>query len=429
MAFPRWTGTAWRPWLAGLMALLFLACVAPPPPEAPQFQGPHASKQYLQQILQREYLWSDQLPEANPADYPDPQAMLRDLTQRASGGRDRWSQLRPRGGPGACASGPGLDFGLRWLVRGGQARVAEVLPGTSAARAGIRRGDRILAIAGSPGGLDRGSTSGRDPAETAPESAGGRAWFRLQRPATGATFDAELVLAETAPDPVPDAAAPPILAAGGRRVGYLQLREFIPAARLQVRQAVDHFRRNGVTDLIVDLRYNPGGDLATLEVLGNLLGGAAGPGEVMFTRNGNPQNSGAIIRFLPEPGALAPGRLAFIVTRASCSASEALVNALLPYYPGSLALVGQRTHGKPVGCITVDLPGSSLELHLVACRLLNAHGRGDYFGGLPDPGFPGATCAAEDDLDHAPGDPAEASTAAALRWIQDGTSEGPIPAG
>jgi hypothetical protein len=105
-----------------------------------------------------------------------------------------------------------------------------------------------------------------------------------------------------------------------------------------------------------------------------------------------------------------------------------LVNALLPYFRGNLALVGSRTHGKPVGMEPLPVPGArTWGVLLVTLHVRNAAGVGDYFQGLPDRHFAGSSCAAEDDLRHAPGDPAEASTAAALRWIVDGTSAlGPI---
>ena len=63
----------------------------------------------------------------------------------------------------------------------------------------------------------------------------------------------------------------------------------------------------------------------------------------------------------------------------------------------------------------------------MVCRPLNRDGGGGYHQGLPYAQFPGCTCAAEDDLARAPGDPLEASTAEALRWIErGGSTQGPI---
>ena len=55
-------------------------------------------------------------------------------------------------------------------------------------------------------------------------------------------------------------------------------------------------------------------------------------------------------------------------------------------------------------------------------RLTNAQGDADYFSGLPDEQghFAGPLCPAADDLAHAFGDPAEASVAEALNFLDTG---------
>jgi hypothetical protein len=58
----------------------------------------------------------------------------------------------------------------------------------------------------------------------------------------------------------------------------------------------------------------------------------------------------------------------------------------------------------------------------VAFTTRNANGEGDYFDGIAP------TCAAGDDLDHAIGDPLEASLAEALRFVATGACSMP-PAG
>jgi carboxyl-terminal processing protease len=221
-------------------------------------------------------------------------------------------------------------------------------------------------------------------------------------------------------EPVPEAAAPRILEAGGRRVGYLQLRGFHPWAELPLRKLLARYRKAGVTDLIVDLRYNEGGHLDTAEVLLSLLRADSSPSDVMFRIRRKAGGPVEVKHFWPEADALRPGKIAFITTHLTASAAEAVVNALQPYFGANLALVGDRTHGKPVGLEVLALPSSTLELHLVTFQILNARDEGDYFQGLPAAGFQGVTCLAADDLDHAMGDPAEASTAAALDWIADG---------
>jgi C-terminal processing protease CtpA/Prc len=211
-------------------------------------------------------------------------------------------------------------------------------------------------------------------------------------------------------------------------VGYLQVRGFVAWAEQPLRTLMGRYRQAGVTDLILDFRYNEGGSLATVEVLLNLLRADAGPADVMFRYRRKAGAPVEVTYFRPEVKALRPGKIAFITSRATASGAEAAVNALLPYFGPNLALVGDRTYGKPVGREVLSLPSSTLELHLATFQLLNARDEGDYFQGLPVAGFQGATCLAADDLDHGMGDPAEASTAAALDWIADGPAvRRPIP--
>jgi hypothetical protein len=439
-----------RFWLAlGLLALAAasLGCPGPKPagqagaagPELPP--GPHGEKAFLLALFRQHYLWRDDLPEVDVRNYATSRELVQDLAQRASGGRDRWTCLRQgSGAPRDSLSRFGMDsgFGFNHVYRDGQVQVTEVLPGTSAHQAGVRRGDRLLNHAPALDGLDRVHLDGRDLARSAyaiggtwPESPVplGQAWcFRIQRAGTGEIHDHTLRKHAVHADPVPRAADPRVLPAGPCRVGYLPLREFSPAADAGLRQAMAQFRERGVTDLIVDLRYNPGGNEETLVLLANLLCPPEADHALMFRLNGNGRRVSQPTWFRMRPESVRPGKLAFIVTRDSGSASEAVIHVLAPYYRRNLALVGQRTHGKPVSCGVFPVPGCGLELNLVVQQMENADGGGGYFDGLPDARFPGDTCAAEDDLGHAPGDPAEASTAAALRWIVEGSSErGPIP--
>lgn len=402
-------------------------------------------KRQLVQLVSQHYLWPSTLPAKVDVDaHPSLEALLAHLTARARAeGKDRgWSRLAKSSGDGETAvvsSHPwtAVGFGASYLHSGSSILIADVVSGSAAGRAGFRRGDTLVALASSRAGLD-------DPANTAltlnkagrlflamgPAEVGTRRFFRIQKPGGGPTVDVEAAMDRHGLDPVPGAAAPIVIPLeGGRRVGVLILRKFDRSAEDPLRRSMGSFRRAGVTDLIVDLRYNGGGSLETLKVLMNLLHPHAGPREVMFRNICNGKSPDETVHFNPEPEAFRPARIACITSRASASASEALVNGLLPYYHRNIALVGVSTAGKAVGQFTFPLPSGVWDLKLVAFRILNAEGHGDYTHGLPDPGFRGDSCLAPDDLRHPLGNPAEACTRAALRWIATGTSaRGPIPA-
>jgi hypothetical protein len=101
------------------------------------------------------------------------------------------------------------------------------------------------------------------------------------------------------------------------------------------------------------------------------------------------------------------------------------MNTFIPYLGNRSALIGTNTYGKPVGQIAIDQAACDDRLRVIAFALENANHQGAYYDGLA--GFMGATCRASDDISRPLGDPAEASTRAALDFLA-GRSCTPISA-
>ncbi len=182
---------------------------------------------------------------------------------------------------------------------------------------------------------------------------------------------------------------------------------------------VDHIDSAGVTELVVDLRYNGGGLVGIADLVGDLLGGGRQPTDVFESMrfNANKSANDSVHRFIQQPQSVAPVRIAFITTGGTASASELVVNSMDPWV--EVAIVGSDTYGKPVGQSAFDLTGCDLRLRLVTFRITNALNQGDYFEGLaPVLAF---ACAADDDLQRDPWDSTETSTAAALSWLNTGS--------
>jgi hypothetical protein len=120
--------------------------------------------------------------------------------------------------------------------------------------------------------------------------------------------------------------------------------------------------------------------------------------------------------FAPQTQSIAPTRVAFIGTSSTASASELVAAGMLPYLGTSLALVGTNTYGKPVGQIAIDKTACDDRFRIIAFALQNRDHQGAYFTGLA--GTVRASCRASDDIAYPMGDPREASTRAALDFIQ-----------
>src|SRR5690606_18672872 len=110
-------------------------------------------------------------------------------------------------------------------------------------------------------------------------------------------------------DPVSDRYGAKIIVDGARRVGYLYLRTFIDTADPNLRAAFADFKAQGVTELIVDLRYNGGGLINIAALMGDLMGeGRAGQpfGYITFRDSKAAENE--TIPFTAQPEAIAPTR-------------------------------------------------------------------------------------------------------------------------
>ena len=227
-------------------------------------------------------------------------------------------------------------------------------------------------------------------------------------------------------DPVSDRYGAKIIADGARRVGYINMRNFIDTSEPNLRAAFASFRAQGVTELIVDLRYNGGGLLSIAALFIDLMGqGRAGQVNTYVTYRASKASENETVLFDPQPESISPTRVAFIGTGGTASASEMVINGMVPYLGTNMALVGTNTYGKPVGQVALDRPECGDRLRALAFKLENANHQGEYFNGLATT-VP-TTCKATDDIAHQLGDANEGMVRAALDFLA-GRSCTPITA-
>jgi C-terminal processing protease CtpA/Prc len=399
-----------------------------PPPLPPPTRG---EREALVEILRREYLWADLLPgRVCVADYASSEALLEDLLARPRvRGLDRWSALTGKAAPeqvSALGNPAYGGYGALFGFLDGKVVVLDAVPGSGATLDGLGRGDEILALGPSRAALDLKEwhwTGLMDREQLVPvltalatASPQAPAWLRTRSRGAALPRDIQCLPPAASFGNVPEFAVSRVIEHSGRKVGHLLLRTFSDPVRAQLPAAMEHLRQAGVTDLIVDLRYNQGGLLEVTRLFLDHLNPGHLTGQVQFLTRRRPGDQEWSCAFRAAPGAIRPGRIAFLTSALSASASEAVINALQPYYGRDLAMVGRTTHGKPVVTTTFPL-ASGRALNLVIARILNAEGRGDYFKGLPDAFFRGTFLPAPDDLGHDLGDPREACTASALAWI------------
>lgn len=377
--------------------------------------------------LREWYLFPDTLPAAlDPAPYPTVDGYVDALTATArSQRRDRnFTYVTSIAEENAYySSGATAGLGVRLALDAGNRRlfVNEAFEGAPALAAGIDRGAEILAIGTSAADMRAipsilaASGGGGIGAALGPDTVGTTRWLRVSDAA--GTRDVAVAKADYALLPVSPRYGTKIIADGGRQVGYLALRTFISTADAELRRAFAQFRAAGITDVIIDLRYNGGGLINTAELMGDLLGRDRSTSEVLsytvFRSEKAANNQTRLFR--PQPESIAPTRVAFIGTAGSASASELVINAFVPYLRARAGLIGTNTYGKPVGQIALDRPACDDRLRVVALATQNAERRGDYYSGLAS--TVEASCQATDDIAYPLGDPRESSVARALDFL------------
>ncbi len=403
--------------------------VTPTPTPTPPAStcGLTAQQNFADQVLNEWYLFPDLLANVNRAsvtnidDYLD----ARVAPARAQN-RDRFFTFATSIAQenALINSGSSAGFGIRLSFDNANRRlfVVEAYEGASGFAAGLDRGSEITAIGTSAGTLQTVSSlfaSGGSQAVSdalGPSTAGTTRVLRFLQPG-GTTLERAITKTDFAIDPVSDRYGALILNDGARRVGYINLRTFIVAdAANQLRTAYGQFAAQGVTNLILDFRYNGGGLVSVADTMGDLMG--AGRVGQVWSRSVLRESKASLNEtrlFRAEANAIAPTRVAVITSGSSASASELVANSLMPYLGNNIAVVGSNSFGKPVGQSGFDLAACDLRLRVVVAKTVNAAGQGEYFNGLAS--VVPNTCRAGDDIARPLGDPREASIAAALDFL------------
>lgn len=396
-----------RPVLAALLVTA-PACRTLPPRPVPLDDwsdcSPEGKRTYLQLRMQQEYLWPRGMRHPDVDDYDDLHEFLDDMVSRR---KDRWSAVYTRGQLEAWDDGAPVGTGLRIVDSGDDAnRVAVVVPGSPAERAGVRRGELVLSVNGAD--ADSLTDSALWDAAWGPREAGRAVRLRLWSPAEDA--EREVVLVQ---EPV---RMPPVLgarsfAAGKRQVGYLQLTGFVAEAPRALDTTIETLAEEGVDTLVLDLRYNGGGSLDVLEQLGGMLV-PDHAGETFFALHHPPRHADRdVVVDLPSAQAALELRdLVVLTSPQTAAASELLILALEPYLP--VTQVGSRTDGAPVGS---TVKGFCNELFApVTFTMGTVHGPTDHFGGLEP------ECGAPDELDAEQGADDDPMVEAALAVLDGG---------
>lgn len=144
------------------------------------------------------------------------------------------------------------------------------------------------------------------------------------------------------------------------------------------------FKSNNIKDLILDLRYNPGGMLATAQKIASYIAGDVPvPYNAPFIKliyNNQNQRENSVFPFMPTIYPLSLTRLVVLTTDQTASASESLINGLSAFL--DVICIGDTTYGKPVGMRTYAFRQAYYFLPIVF-KVANRNDEGDFYDGIP----------------------------------------------
>ncbi|WP_034886187.1 S41 family peptidase [Gillisia sp. JM1] len=295
----------------------------------------------------------------------------------------------------------GLSYGLVRYCQGCSevfAFVRYILPNTPAADSGLKRGDIITRVNGQQiNDTNFGSLFAPDSFTVGLGTLEGDTITD-----TDETFD--LTKIEYNTNPVFIAKT---LDIEGQKVGYLMYNSFTADYDPQLNDAFGKFKADGVTDLILDLRYNGGGSVRTATDLASMItGGFAG--ELFMREQWNAEYQAFFESDAPERllnnfnttlktgeniNSLNLSQVYVITTNRSASASELVINGLNPYI--NVVQVGETTTGKFQASVTLyDSPNfgrnnanptHTYAIQPLVLKSVNSAGVSDYVNGLdPD---------------------------------------------
>lgn len=195
-----------------------------------------------------------------------------------------------------------------------------------------------------------------------------------------------------------------IIDPAGAKVGYIAYTGYLKESHAKLDEVFTYFKNNGVKEVVLDLRYNPGGNAETPPYLASFLAPAAKvtAGSVFLKEVWNTK----YMEYYRQKGEdmnvyfnknnvanLNLSRVFVLTTGNTASASEATISGLMPYM--QVIKIGAATHGKYCGAAlllpvidnkgTLDPVIKNWLLSMVIYRFVNKDGFTDFKDGIaPD---------------------------------------------
>ena len=249
---------------------------------------------------------------------------------------------------GSFVDAKGVDTGNYFAI------VEYVYPNTPAQRVGIVRGSIITQINGSS--ITKDNYTGLLSGESVSVTMGALTTSGIKNSGT-LLLTAEVLNL----DPV---ILYKVVEKDGHKIGYLFYAQFIDNFNVSLQTALNYFKTNQITDLVIDLRYNPGGQISAAQYLcssiaplSNVTGSKT---LVTFQWNDKYQQYWVANKVTDQttvtfdnsvPVKLSLNKVTILTGSGTASAAELTITGLKPYM--NVVMVGDTTYGKYTASITL----------------------------------------------------------------------------
>lgn len=412
----------------------------------PDVQGTSTDENnFLRSYSDDTYLWYKEITDRNPALFetlPYFDLLKTEATTPSNQPKDKFHFTFPSDAWFELSqSGVSAGYGAEWVLLSAapprEILVAYTEPMSPATAVSLARGAEVL-VADGVDVINSNTQTDVDILNAAffPSQAGEMHTFTV-RDLDGTQRNISMTSANVVSTPVQNVGTIPTMTG---TVGYMLFNAHIATAESGLINAVNQLQLAGITDLIVDLRYNGGGFLDIASEFAYMIAGSVPTAGQVFENlvfndkhpTTNPVTGQALTptpfhtttqNFSVPPGQPLPtlnlSRVFVLSGPNTCSASESIMNSLLGV-DVQVFQIGSTTCGKPYGFYATDNCGTTY--FTVQFKGENAKGFGDYTDGFSatnqtDPkGTVVPGCSVADDFTHALGDPAESRLAAALMY-------------
>ena len=358
-------------------------------------------------LMKEWYLWYDQMPDVNPANYISPYTLLEALRVYPP---DRWSFVTSKKefeDYFVNSKFIGYGFGSAYDASS-KLRISFIFKTVELFNLGVQRGWIIKSINGEP-------MTGQNIGSLGANEIGVTNTFVFEKP-DGTEVTHTVAKQEVTMNTVLHSE---VIETPAGKVGYLVFQSFTGTSAGELETVFADFSTQGVSDIILDMRYNGGGSVNASVYLGSSLLSAANKDDVFikYIHNNKKTSENSTTLFEETDYNMNLTRLFVIATSGTASASELIINGLKPYMD-DVYVIGDDTHGKPTG-----MYGWYYDKYAfvpVTFETTNANDEGKFYDGIPADSY------ATDDTSKAFGDPEEASLKEALNYIINGTFSGKI---